>query len=455
MENIGIELKENIKNKLKNFSSKNLKMKLLVSYLTVNLMYLLIGSYIYFTEKIIKVFHYKEFSIGLKYFFIANVIVFLVIIIKRKYRKNIVHIGIALAIFFGIISTIFAFDRNIALEGCWGRYEGLFSILYYLTLMLLSTQVSKKYKNFLVNVILICGAIQVIYAICQAFSLFNVKQIFNPTKKWDKSVGEIVRTKEIWAVGFTNNPNFLGSYMLLCLSYSFGIFIESMKRNINVIYATFSILFMFGLLICNTTSVALGLIFVLIYIFVYCLKNKYYEKFLVVFVIILSMTCFTVIIGKTTLVKDLIKTENETIEIAKGNLDDNYGTKRIYIWKETMKIIPNYLLHGDGVDSFHKAFNGEALILQKPTKRILFDKAHNEYLQLLVTQGVFALASYLFIYGYAVYKGTKNCYKLKQIYLILPVIGYLVQAFFNVSVIEVAPTFYIALGLCCGKENDK
>ena len=212
---------------------------------------------------------------------------------------------------------------------------------------------------------------------------------------------------------------------------------------------------MFGLSLSNTTSVAIGLIFVLIYIFVYCLKNKYYEKFLVVFVIILSTICVTIIIGKTTLVKDLIKTENEATEIAKGNLDNNYGTKRMYIWKETIKIIPNNLLHGVGIDSFHKAFNGEALILQKPTKRILFDKAHNEYLQLLVTQGIFALASYLFIYGYAVYKGTKNCYKLKQIYLILPVIGYLVQAFFNVSVIEVAPTFYIALGLCCGKENDK
>ena len=85
----------------------------------------------------------------------------------------------------------------------------------------------------------------------------------------------------------------------------------------------------------------------------------------------------------------------------------------------------------------------------------MFDKAHNEYLQTLVTQGIFSLASYLFIFGYAVYIGIKNSYRFKQIYLVLPVIGYLIQAFFNVSVIEVAPIFYIALGLCCGKENSK
>ena len=38
---------------------KNLKMKLLVAYLALNLLYLLIGSYIFFTGKIIEGFKYK------------------------------------------------------------------------------------------------------------------------------------------------------------------------------------------------------------------------------------------------------------------------------------------------------------------------------------------------------------------------------------------------------------
>ena len=243
--------------------------------------------------------------------------------------------------------------------------------------------------------------------------------------------------------------------MLLCLSYSFGLFIDSEKKSQNIIYALFSIIFMFGLLISNTLAVLVGLGVVLIYIFIYCIKNKFYEKFIVVFAIILSITCLTVALSKTTLIKDLTKMGKETTQIAKGNLDNNYGSKRMYIWKETIKIVPNHLLHGVGIDSFHKAFNGEALILQQPTKRILYDKAHNEYLQILVTQGIFALTSWLFIYGYAVCKGTKNCFRNKEIYSVLPVIGYLVQAFFNISVIEVAPMFYIALGLCCAKEKEE
>ena len=35
---------------------------------------------------------------------------------------------------------------------------------------------------------------------------------------------------------FTNNPNFLGTYMLLCLSYSFGLYIDSTKKIRSIIY---------------------------------------------------------------------------------------------------------------------------------------------------------------------------------------------------------------------------
>ena len=453
MEDKKIKIKDFFFNKQK----EDLKMKSLVAYLLMNVMYLLIGSYIYTTGELTREVLYKYFSIGLIYLFLANCIVFLVILIKKKYKKNIVHIGIALAIVFAIISNIFAYDTKIALEGCWGRYEGLFSVLYYLTLFLLCTQVSKKYKKALVKTILICGAIQAIYAICQVFSLFNVKQYFHTYRCYDEYNNFIGFGKEIWALGFTNNPNFLGAYMLLCLSYSFGLLLDSKKKSRNIIYALLSVLFMFALLISNTSAVVVGLGIVLIYIFVYCLKYKYYEKFLVIFVIILSTTCLVVKLDKTTLVKDMLKIGKETSEIVKGNVDDMYGTKRMYIWKETMKIVPNYLLHGVGIDSFHKAFNGDSLKLYLPQKNktVIFDKAHNEYLQLLVTQGIFALASYLFVYGYTVYKGTKDALKKKEIYLVLPVIGYLVQAFFNISVIEVAPIFYMALGLCCAKEDEK
>ena len=150
--------------------------------------------------------------------------------------------------------------------------------------------------------------------------------------------------------------------------------------------------------------------------------------------------------NKTTLIKDFNKTKSQSMEIAKGNVDDSFGTKRLFIWKSTVKIIPKHLLHGAGIDNFYFAFDGKELVYKNGIDS--YDKAHNEYLQLIITEGLFALIVYLLLCVKTVYTKTKSLKKDKELYLILPVIGYLVQAFFNISVIEVAPIFYMFLGMC-------
>ena len=145
----------------------------------------------------------------------------------------------------------------------------------------------------------------------------------------------------------------------------------------------------------------------------------------------------------TVLVKDLVKTKNETTSIVKGNLDNSYGTGRLEVWKRAIKLSPKYMIHGVGVDNFAYVLDGRPI----RNSKVYFDKAHNEYLQTLITMGIFGLLSYLCLHFIIVKNGIKNAFKTKEIYLILPIIGYIVQAQFNISVIEVAPFFYIGLGL--------
>ena len=317
--------------------------------------------------------------------------------------------------------------------------------------MLLSTFVSKEYKKFLVNCILICGAFQAFYGICQSYNWLNVKLFFHKTKDYDEITNKIIEGKRLWVLGLTNNPNFFGTYMLLCLSYSLGLFIDCKKVSKGFIYVLLIALFMYALLLSNTTSAAVGLIVVGIFILIYCIKNKFLIKFFTITAVISVVTFFAFYQGKTRLIKDIGKVGAETTEIAKGNLNDSYGTDRMFIWKKTVEIIPKHIWHGVGVDSFHKAFDGGALTQKTKTKTIIYDKAHNEYLQILVTEGIFAFISYLLLYGTVLFSGLRRSIRFKEVYLVLPVIGYLVQAFFNISVIEVAPMFFMALGLCCGK----
>ena len=144
---------------------------------------------------------------------------------------------------------------------------------------------------------------------------------------------------------------------------------------------------------------------------------------------------------------DTISMFKEVKEISTGNLDESYGTNRMHIWKETIKIVPKNIYFGVGIDNFLNAFGDEPLRSERGRK---IDKAHNEYLQTLVTEGIFALIAYLIFVIAVCLKGLKT----KSLYLI-PVFGYLVQAFFNISVIEVAPLLYILMGFMVKKVKVK
>lgn len=416
----------------------------LLIYVILNVLFINIGSCLYRYN----FFTLEECSKCLIILFVLNgiYIVSKFIYSKIKYKKikfYFIDIILISIVFFSFISVIFAIDKRMAIYGAVGRYEGLFSILYYLSLFYLSTYVKPRYKKFVVGSILLGGIVESIYLMLQ---LSEFTSIFNI-----KIVRAYFNYIYLSPSGFISNPNFFGTYMIICLSYAIGLFMDNKYKIMGIDIVIIIIIFMAGLLMCNTLSALVGLIVVLLYLFIYAIKVKKIFKYIIL-IVILFLTTFTIHkLDKTTLVKDLMRTAHETKEIASGNVDDSYGSARMFIWKNTIRIIPKHFIHGAGIDNFRKAFDGGALI----NNNILYDKAHNELLQILITEGIFAFISYLLLYGNITFNGVKNSFINKKVYLILPIIGYLVQAFFNISVIEVAPLFFVSLGLCVDRENGK
>ena len=407
------------KNDIKNFFIS----KGLLIYLIINILYIFAGSYLRTINELL----FSDYSRGYIFLMFTNVIAIIIHLIKNKYQKNGAHICALFIFAFALISTMFARAQRVALLGFQDRYEGLFSIAYYLTVMVLSSFLDKKYKKIIVNCIIFTGIAQTIYALLQ---VYKVPGIYNGHPGA--------------AQGFITNPNFFGTYMVLCSCFSIGLFIDEEKTWKKIVYVLTSIVLLMGLLLSNASSAGTGLIITLIYIIIFCIKKKKIAKMIATIAIISVSIIITTNLGKTDLLNDLSKTAKEATEVAKGNADDKFGSGRMFIWKKTLPIVPKYLLHGAGIDNFYYAFGDTPL--QSDDGKTIFDKAHNEYLQTLVTQGIFSLISYLALYAIIVKKGIKFCFKENQIYLILPIIGYLTQAFFNISVIEVAPIFYIALG---------
>ena len=411
-----------------------MKKLILPIYIILNIIYVVIASYLNITNLL----SYNKFSKSYIVFLILNIVIILLFLIikKEKMSLSIIDIFLICIIFFSIISVIFAIKIDVALFGVDGRYEGLFQILYYFSLYFLSTYIEKKYKKIVVYFIILFGLLELVYAVFQILKIDGVIRMYHKGK--------------IWATGFTTNPCFFSAYMLLCICYSIGLFIDSKISLINFINIFLIFLFMIGLLISNAMSGIVGLIIVLTYLIIYCIKNKKYKKVVSIFMLLTISVLLISCSNLTTLIKDIKMTSFEVEEISKGNINDKYGTRRIYIWKNTLKIVPKNIINGVGIDNFYYAFGDQPL----SKNSFFYDKAHNEYLQILICEGIFAFISYLLFYGFIVIVGIKNSFKNNEIYLILPVIGYLVQAFFNISVIEVAPFFYISLGLLVDRKNN-
>lgn len=411
-------------------------------YLIINIIWIFLGMFLrnYFR------FSYHDYSASYVLILVLNVLMIFYFNIRKLFKLDKIDIFLILLVIFGIIATIFAKDISISLYGYWKRYEGMFQLFYYYSLMYLSSIISNdKNKNTIINFILVFGLTNALVCILQVLDILK----FIPINGRGLTHG----------CGLITHSNFFGSYMVLCLGLSIGKYLyEDDNKTKNIINLILFLCFYTAMLLSNTLSTVVGLFSIYLCIIAYliysCINKKINKFDIVRHIALLILSCIISILftysNKTVLHKDAIKLSNETKEIAKGNFDDSYGTSRMFIWKNTLKIVPKNLLHGAGIDNFYNAFGEKPLFKQKRKSIIYFDKAHNEYLQKLVCEGIFSCLTYLTMLFVIFIISIKKILKSKNyitIALFLAFVGYCIQAFFNISVIEIAPLFWIVCGL--------
>ncbi len=129
-----------------------------------------------------------------------------------------------------------------------------------------------------------------------------------------------------------------------------------------------------------------------------------------------------------------------------GKFNDNIGSYRIFLWKRTLKLVPNYPFFGSGPDSFSIQFMSN---FTDDIKRIgpltVNDTAANVYLTMLINYGIIGLCSYLY-FIYLLIKNTFNHSKENK-FIVIALICYLIQDFFNLSVVIISPIFWLSMGL--------
>ncbi|HAG08467.1 MAG: O-antigen ligase-like protein [Desulfotomaculum sp. 46_296] len=352
-------------------------------------------------------------------------IIALIILIKDRVPVN--HSVFIPLIFFIIFIIISSFNAPVQITAWVGspyRYTGASTYFFCIILFILASTCSAEKTEKLLRSMLITGAVVSILALLQYFNI--------------NLVPHTATGKALISYGTMPHPNFLGTYTSFLLPASVLFFMRTQKK----LFLILSILIYIGLLVslCRGTWLA-SLAGILIIAFYIRKKQDHKRNFFFVLLIFTAIIMVLLPLRESTLLNRIFSISGE---VAKGvNMNHQAGTYRLFIWEHVIRLLPHFWAFGVGPDSLIYA------MLKTPINEIA-DKAHNIYLEIAVTMGVFALASYLAFLSFFL-KKWKNEIGLT---LFAMIAVYLIQGFSNIDVVPIMPLFWIALGLSLASRKE-
>ena len=363
----------------------------------------------------------------------------LIILLLCQYKNlKIDKKDICILLFLGLvgISTFLSNDISKSIFGEKNRYEGLLVFASYICIYL----ASKKYFKFekvseLSNILFAVSIIIGIGGILQNYIITDdsLKPLFN---------NGICST--------FGNSNFFGSFISLVLPLTICFFVlKGNKRSLLL-----ALIMFFNLLSSGTRSAWVAFVAITILGIFYLIKqsNKtYYKRFFLLLSGFILIFVFVLIDPKSVMKNKFIQLKNDIDHSLRDGLEGSMGSGRIEIWEMTLKLIVQKPLFGCGTDNLQLGLSTnctkdfEQFVLRTLT---IPDKAHNEYLHIAATVGIPALSLYCIFIGMILLPKARHISSDKMAFVAsITIISYLVQAFFNISTIGVAPLFWMILGL--------
>lgn len=364
----------------------------------------------------------------------------------------------------GFIASLFAIDGNISWFGKEYRHEGFFTILsYYLLFITWKVEGNKEDIKRIINVLIIMGVINSIYALFQLYTPFRFVLRYS--------------TNTDMVTGICGNPNFFGSLIVTVLSIVTVNFL--IERKVSIKNILLVILFFISLINSQSTGPILSYLLVILFFIIYLLiKKKTFIKNIIYLILMLIVTCFSVLIVNKHIfhiqkceICDLIgffsivsnsnnSNLNNSAPAGQEPIYNNYRISggRLDLWKNCLEIVKENPINGVGYDNFHLAYYeginlSSVTFISKDgvTKAVLrypeiYDNAHNTYLHTLVTSGVLGFVPYMLLCLLTFIKGLKTKDKLVML-LFGGFVAYSIQAFGNINVLQVTPIYYVIIGL--------
>lgn len=373
---------------------------------------------------------------------------------RDRMAFRITDILLMLSMLFVILSIVFSHDKAISVYGADHYYrEGPFQYLGYFMVFFAATMVSKyenRRKIFLsLSVVM---ALQISVGLIQHIDVSLWP--FDPfcDDEWFWNIAE--------SYGLTQHSNFFIPIPVMATMATGCLFITSKDKNADCFFIVSLICFAVALFTSARTA-WVGLFCGTMFIvgFEIFLRKTGRESIISYKKLFLLLACFVTIFIIELLFDPCVgnqikETKTELQELNKDTIGSNRGT----IWRVGFRSFLDRPIFGIGFDNY-----GEAFFMHPELSNGFYNyKGHNEYLHLLVTQGIFSAINYIALCFIVWWKGIRNYLedddrknKIITYMLLAMVMGYFAQAFFNSSVTNVAVYKWLVMGLLVPRTKQK
>ncbi len=340
-----------------------------------------------------------------------------------------------------IITTIFSINPHTSIWGYYSRFHGgLASTISYLTLYYIFVSHFTKKENhhhlkFVLYSILSSAALISIYGILEHFGI----------------------DKDIWVQDVQNRvfstlgqPNWLSAYLVAILPLPIYLALSSKNLKPKIYHLTFATLYLATIFFTKsrsgiaTTGIVLGLIAL------QQLSAKIKYSYLLIIPIIL-----TALYLKPSFIRQISPFGNNNLNelvqndvLSRNGGSDSMAIRQV-VWQGAIDLFKQRPFLGSGLETF-----GYSYYWTRPASHnllsewdFLYNKAHNEYLNLLATTGLIGFSTYIILISSILLLLIKN---LRQNQTTVPkhalFIGYisiLITNYFGFSVVPVALFFFL------------
>ena len=379
---------------------------------------------------------HSQFVEGKVYFMMILGVLLLILSIMslRKINKENIIALIFLATIF--VSAICSPYMNTAFFGNNDRGEGFIIIAIYVLMFILASHYFKPGK-ITIRIIFISSVLISLIALIQFLGFDLVAYIL---KFSQPAIHD--------AVGTLGNRNFMGTYTLIFLILSMSIYIFKGKKEY-LVYAVFNFI---GLMSSLTRGCWIAFIIVSIIGTFFIIKRKDCLKRALL--LVSALLVMFIAINLTTGNKVIDRCSINNI-VEDGKLV-NSANAREQIFNLSLRAFCEKPFLGTGPDTlklrleddFTKEYY-EYLLNEKE----YIDKAHNEFLEYAVSDGIFTVIAYVALLVVIIIGLIKNKKDDINKVLLLVIIGYILQSMLNISTVGVAQIFWIILGYAVCRNN--